>query len=206
MLEALNLDCARGRRRLFEGLSFELAAGQMLWVLGPNGSGKTTLLRLLCGLLQPESGQVRWKGEDVRDSRESLHVDLLYLGHAPAVKDDLSGRENLCFGLAQSGIGITPHEADAVLGEFGLAGRETVPARALSQGQKRRVALSRLALGAAKTLWILDEPFTALDAQAIRLVLGHLTQQLGRGGCVVFTSHHEVELEGHAVTRLQLAQ
>jgi heme exporter protein A len=206
MLEALGLECVRGQRRLFRGITFGLAAGQMLWVLGPNGSGKTTLLRLLCGLLRPESGHVRWKGEDVRGSPDSLHADLLYLGHAPAVKDDLSSRENLCFGLAQTGIGVTPREADAVLGEFGLAGREMVPIRALSQGQKRRAALSRLALGAAKALWILDEPFTALDAQAVQLVQAHLARQLSRGGCVVFTSHHEVELAGHAVTRLQLAQ
>jgi heme exporter protein A len=206
MLEAVGLECVRGPRSLFRGLTFGLAAGQMLWVLGPNGSGKTTLLRLLCGLLQPESGHVRWKGEDVRGAPDSLRADLLYLGHAPAVKDDLSSRENLCFGLAQTGIGVTPREADAVLGEFGLAGREMVPTRALSQGQKRRAALSRLALGAAKALWILDEPFTALDAQAVKLVQAHLALQLSRGGCVVFTSHHEVELAGHAVTRLQLAQ
>jgi heme exporter protein A len=206
MLEALSLECVRGQRRLFRGLSLDLATGQMLWVLGPNGSGKTTLLRLLCGLLPPESGNVRWKGEDVRGFPDSLHADLLYLGHAPAVKDDLSSRENLRFGLAQAGIGVAAREADAVLGEFGLAGRETMPVRALSQGQKRRVALARLALGAAKALWILDEPFTALDAQAVQLVQRYLGQQLARGGCVVLTSHHEVELAGHAVIRLQLAQ
>ena len=206
MLEALDLECARGQRPLFRGLTFDVPSGQMLWVLGPNGSGKTTLLRLLCGLLRPESGIVRWKGEDVRGAPDGLHEDLLYLGHAPAVKDDLSSRENLRFGLAQTGIGITPGEADAALDEFGLAGLEAAPTRTLSQGQKRRAALSRLALGAAKALWILDEPFTALDAQAVQLVQAHLARQLTRGGCVVFTSHHEVELAGHAVTRLQLAQ
>jgi heme exporter protein A len=206
MLEALGLECVRGQRRLFRDLSFDLAGGQMLWVLGPNGSGKTSLLRLLCGLLQPDGGRVRWKGEDVRRSPETFHADLLYLGHAPAVKEDLSGRENLCFGLAQMGIGITPREADLALGEFGLTGRELAPARTLSQGQRRRAALARLAFGANRPLWILDEPFTALDAQAVELVRSHLAQQQARGGCVVFTSHQEVELAGRAVKQVQLAQ
>jgi heme exporter protein A len=178
----------------------------MLWVLGPNGSGKTSLLRLLCGLLRPEAGSVRWKGENVRAAIDSLHADLLYLGHAPAVKDDLSGRENLTFGLAQSGVGVTAREADAALSEFGLAGREELPARALSQGQKRRVALARLALGAAKPLWVVDEPFTALDAQAVELVQSHLARHLTRGGSVVFTSHQEVSFGGLPVQRLRLTQ
>jgi heme exporter protein A len=205
MLEAVNLECVRGQRRLFHGLSFALAAGQMLWVLGPNGSGKTSLLRLLCGLLRPEAGTVRWQGEDVRAAREGFHSDLLYVGHAPAVKDDLSPRENLRFGLAQCGIGAGLEEVDEALGRFGLGGREDLPARALSQGQKRRVALARLALGALRRLWILDEPFTALDAQAVALVRLHLTQHLARGGGVVFTSHQEVDFGALPVARLELA-
>jgi heme exporter protein A len=206
MLEAASLECVRGQRRLFHHLSFELGPGQMLWVLGPNGSGKTSLLRVLCGLLRPEVGKVCWKGEDVRSSADSFHADLLYLGHAPAVKEDLSGLENVRFGLAQTGVGVTAHEAQAALSEFGLAGREGLLARALSLGQRRRVGLARLALGAAKALWILDEPFTALDTQAIELVHSHLTRHVGRGGSVVFTSHHEVRFEGLPVQRLQLAQ
>jgi heme exporter protein A len=205
MLEAVNLECVRGQRRLFHGLSFALAGGRMLWVLGPNGSGKTSLLRLLCGLLRPETGNVRWKGEDVRAARDGFHADLLYIGHTPAVKDDLSARENLDFGLAQSGIDVTREDVDDALGRFGLRGREGLPARALSQGQKRRVALARLALGGARPLWILDEPFTALDAQAVALVQSHLTQHLARGGDVVFTSHQEVDFGALPVQRLQLA-
>jgi heme exporter protein A len=206
MLEAVNLGCVRGQRRLFHGLSFDLAAGDMLWVLGPNGSGKTTLLRTLCGLSRPEEGSVRWRGADVRASRDGFHADLLYLGHAPAVKDDLSGRENLGFGLAQAGVSVAPQDADAALREFGLAGGEELPARALSHGQKRRVALARLALGAGRPLWILDEPFTALDGQAVQLVQSHLALHLERGGSVVFTSHQEVEFDGVRVKRLQLAE
>jgi heme exporter protein A len=205
MLEAVNLGCVRGQRRLFHALSFDLAAGRMLWVLGPNGSGKTTLLRTLCGLSRPEEGSVRWRGADVGAARDSFHAELLYLGHAPAVKDDLSARENLGFGLAQAGAAVAPQDTDAALHEFGLQGREELPVRALSQGQKRRVALARLALGAARPLWILDEPFTALDAQAVQLVQSHLARQLERGGSVVFTSHQEVEFGGLEVKRLQLA-
>jgi heme exporter protein A len=206
MLEAENLECVRGQRRLFHGLSLALAAGHMLWVMGPNGSGKTSLLRLLCGLLRPDAGTVRWNGEEVRSSRDSFHASLLYLGHAPAVKDDLSGRENLRFGLAQCGVAVASHEADAALREFGLADREELPARALSQGQKRRVALARLPLCAARPLWILDEPFAALDAEAVGLVQSHLARHLTRRGSVVLTSHQEVDFSGLPVKRLQLAR
>jgi heme exporter protein A len=205
MLEAENLECVRGQRRLFRDLSFTLAAGQMLWVLGPNGSGKTSLLRLLCGLLRPEAGTVRWQGTDVRADREEFHGDLLYVGHVPAVKDDLSARENLRFGLALSGIGAGQEEVGTALRQFGLSAREDLPARVLSQGQKRRVALARLALGAARRLWILDEPFTALDGQAVSLVQSELARHLTRGGEVVFTSHQEVDFGAVPVQRLQLA-
>ncbi len=206
MLEAVDLECVRGQRRLFHRLSFDLPPGHMLWVLGPNGSGKTSLLRVLCGLLRPEAGKVCWKGEDVRGLADSFHADLLYLGHAPAVKEDLSGLENVRFGLAQAGVGVTPQEAHAALSGFGLAGREGLLARSLSLGQRRRVGLARLSLSAAKALWILDEPFTALDTQAVELVQSHLTRHVKRGGSVVFTSHHEVGFAGLPVQRLQLAQ
>jgi len=205
MLEAADLECVRGSRRLFSALTFRLAPGAMLWVLGPNGSGKTSLLRLLCGLIRPETGSVRWRGEDVRASRESFHADLLYIGHAAAIKDDLSSRENLRYALAQSGVRASADDVDGALRELGLAEREQIPARALSQGQRRRVALARLALGADKLLWILDEPFTALDAQAVRIVQSRMARQLERGGCVVFTSHQEVDLGALAVQRLSLA-
>ena len=204
VLKAVDLQCVRGNRELFRGLSFELAAGDMLWVQGPNGSGKTSLLRLLCGLLRPEAGAVRWKGANVLAAREAFNADLLYSGHAVAVKDDLSGPENLRYAAAQAGMRATTVEAASALQEFGLQGCEQVPSRWLSQGQKRRVGLARLALAADKPLWILDEPFTALDTQAIQLVQSMLSQHLSRDGVVVFTSHQEVAVSEARVKRLQL--
>jgi len=129
---------------------------------------------------------------------------LLYLGHAPAVKGDLTSLENLRFGLAHAGLGTDVHEAKAALNEFGLAGREHLLARLLSAGQQRRVGLTRLALGRSKPLWILDEPFTALDSQAVELVQSHLTRHVMEGGSVVLASHHDVGFAGFPVRRLQL--
>lgn len=203
-LEGIDLECVRGQRSLFRNLSFRVVAGEMLWVQGRNGSGKTSLLRLLCGLLRPEAGTVRWKGDDVRATREQYHADLLYAGHAPAVKDDLSGAENLHFGMAQAGLAVAHDAIDAALGTSGLRGRESLPARVLSQGQRRRVALARLTLSAQKTLWILDEPFTALDSEAVQLVQSQMTAHVRRGGAVVFTSHQTVEVAGISMKRLQL--
>jgi heme exporter protein A len=204
VLEAIDLECLRGERRLFAALSFVAEAGSLLWVVGANGSGKTSLLRILSTLLPPDSGEVRWRGDSVRGLGEAYRAELLYLGHAPAVKDDLTGLENLDFALRQHGVAAGKQSVLAALDEFGLGGREDLPARSLSQGQKRRVALARLALGGGKALWVLDEPFTALDAVAVGLVRRHLALQLERGGVVVLTSHQDVDLAGLRVHRLAL--
>jgi heme exporter protein A len=206
VLEAVELECLRGERRLFRGLSFTAEPASLLWVAGPNGSGKTSLLRILTTLLPPDSGEVRWRGEEARKLGERYRAALLYCGHAAAVKDDLSALENLNFALRQHGVPADEREALAALDEFGLAGREDLPARALSQGQKRRVALARLALGESKPLWVLDEPFTALDAAAVGLVRGHLAAHLARGGVVVLTSHQDVDLRGLSVRQLALGE
>ena len=148
MLQAVGLECVRGRRRLFHDLSFEAETGELIWVAGPNGSGKTSLLRILCTLLSPDAGSVRWKGSKVHDLGEAFLAELFYLGHAAGVKDDLSALENLRFSLAQHGTRSDEASLTGALASFGLQGREALPARALSQGQRRRVALDQ---AAAKT-------------------------------------------------------
>jgi heme exporter protein A len=204
VLQGVKLACARGGRPLFGELSFDVEPGELFWVTGPNGSGKTSLLRMLCTLLPPDSGEVRWRGHPVRTLGESYRTELAYLGHAPAVKDDLSALENLRFALAQQGMVLAEDELLGALRAFGLAQREDIPLRALSQGQKRRVALARVAFCAQRALWILDEPLTALDSAAVELVRGHLEAHLARGGLVVLTSHQDVDLSRMRVRRLRL--
>jgi heme exporter protein A len=202
-LELRDLACVRGRRSLFRGVSLTLLAGQLLRVTGANGAGKTSLLRMLCGLLAPAHGQVLWQGEPVHGAREAFNRQLVYLGHAAALKDDLSPLENLQAAMRLGGV--VPDEAAArqALADAGLRGREQVPARILSQGQRRRAALARLPLGDA-ALWVLDEPFNALDSAATSWLLGLIESQLRRGGLVVLTSHQAVAL-GDAVPQVSLA-
>lgn len=194
MLELRDLACVRGTAALFDGLSARLLPGEMLRVLGANGSGKTSLLRMICGLATPTRGAVLWRGEPVVRLREEFGRELVYLGHAAALKDDLSARENLRLAGALGGHPPGEREAAAALAAAGLAGRAGLPARSLSQGQRRRVALARLALEPPAALWVLDEPFNALDAAATDWLLGLVGTQLGRGGMVVLTSHQSVAL------------
>ncbi len=204
MLEGIGLACTRGQRRLFGNLNFSVAPGEALWVSGPNGSGKTSLLRILCTLLPPDEGELRWRGEAVRELGESYRAELAYLGHAAAVKDDLSGMENLRFMLAQHGRRVDEPALVEALGRFGLAGRQELPARVLSQGQRRRVSLARLLFCSDRPLWILDEPLTALDSQAIEMVRALVAQHLARDGVVVLTSHQDVDLTGLKVRQLRM--
>ena len=204
MLQAVDLECVRGRRRLFHDLSFEARAGELVWVTGPNGSGKTSLLRIICTLLPAESGRVLWRGGDTRELGESFRAEMVYLGHAPAVKDDLTALENLRFSLAQHGIVADEDALAAGLAVFGLQGREDLAARALSQGQRRRVVLARLAFSGAQSLWILDEPLTALDAEAVALVRERIGEHLGQGGVVLLTSHQDLEFGELRMQHLQL--
>jgi heme exporter protein A len=203
-LELRDLACVRGRRSLFRGLNLRMGPGQLLRVTGPNGAGKTSLLRMLCGLLAPTQGQVLWQGQDVRRAREAFHQQLIYLGHAAALKDELTPLENLQVALRLGGSAPDEAAARLALADAGLRGREMVPSRILSQGQRRRAALARLPLGQA-LLWVLDEPFNALDTAATAWLLGLIETHLKRGGLVVLTSHQAVALsEGVAQVSLAL--
>jgi len=190
-LEAVGLDCIRGGRRLFSQLGFTLRGGTLLRIAGANGSGKTSLLRISCGLLEPAGGEVRWAGEDIRSLQEEFWRQLVYIGHANAIKDDLSAFENLEVACALAGIDAGRQRLVEALLRLGLAGFEHLPGRALSQGQRRRVALARLALAKTVPLWILDEPFTALDASALGCVRDLIAEQVSRGGSVMYTTNYE---------------
>lgn len=204
MLDAADLACVRGERTLFSGVAFHVERGALLRVAGANGSGKTSLLRIICGLVLPAQGVVRWQGEDVRALREEYWKELVYVGHLNALKDDLTGAENLEIGAALSGRPIAEGAALAALERFGIAACASLPARVLSQGQRRRVALARLAVSGACPLWILDEPFTALDAAAVDLMTTLISEHLTRGGMAILTTHQEVPIPGAREQRIEL--
>ena len=180
---------------MFQHLQLTLGPGQLLRVRGVNGAGKTSLLRLVCGLLPAAEGQVLWRGERIADLGGQWGRELVYLGHAAALKDDLTAPENLQAACLLGGRVVTPAQARAALTESGLPGRWRVPARQLSQGQRRRVALARLCLSPHVPLWVLDEPFNALDTAATDWLCKLITSHLDRGGVVVLTSHQDVALD-----------
>ena len=193
MLSARGLTCERGERPLFAGIDLALDAGEWLHVRGANGVGKTTLLRLLAGLSQPSAGEVRWQDQPITSCAAAYRRDLLFLGHQGALKDDLSALENLELAGALDGVPATRADVVAGLRRFGLQGREDLPVRVLSAGQKRRVLLARLLTRKAK-LWVLDEPFTALDARAVEMLGTLLGEHLAAGGMAIVTSHQSVPL------------
>ncbi len=200
--EALDLHCVRHDRTLFAGLSFTLLPGQILQVEGPNGSGKTSLLRMLCGLLLPAQGCVRWQGTDIQDMRHEFLADVAYVGHMHGIKEDLSPRENLRMSqaLGRPRAGVT---LDEVIKQVGLYGFEDLPARTLSAGQRRRVALARLLVLDAR-LWVLDEPFTALDRTGKALIESLLETHSRNGGIAVLTTHQPVVLQQCTPLSLQI--
>ena len=204
MLQAIQLECARGRRTLFGGLDFELRRGELLYLTGSNGSGKTSLMRILCGLLAPDGGEVRWSGVPIRSLAEDYSRELVYIGHANGVKEELTPLENLRVARRLSGATASDDTLGAALHGFGLAGYERGLTKTLSQGQRRRAALARLAMSAGHPLWLLDEPYTALDPSAVahleRLIATHRAQ----GGLVVMTSHAPPQAAGPGVNTIEL--
>lgn len=201
MLSAHGLTCVRGERPLFSGLDLAVEAGEWLHVRGENGAGKTSLLRLLAGLAQPAAGEILWCGRPIRQADEAYRRNLLFLGHHGALKDELTGLENLEFSAALDGAELSEPEAMAALHRFGLKGREELPVRFLSAGQKRRVLLARLVTRKAK-LWVLDEPFTALDVKAVDMLAALIGEHLAGGGMAVLTSHQAMPIPGGQVLQL----
>jgi heme exporter protein A len=204
MLEISNLACSRGDHRLFSGLSFKLDFGQIMQVQGANGSGKTSLLRTLCGFITPDEGDIIWRGENIRELDEEYYAEMMYLGHLNAIKDELSALENLLISAGLSGVELKEKEAMTALRRMGLRGRELLPTKVLSQGQRRRVALARLLVSDAK-LWVLDEPLTALDVGAVALIQELIAEHLAREGMVIFTTHQPLQVVGKEMRSLSLS-
>lgn len=204
-LQAHQLSCVRGERRLFRGIDFDVDAGDALRVVGANGSGKTSLLRILCGLTQPAEGEVRWHGQAIHASREQFCRNLIYLGHANGVKDDLLAWENIVVAATLSGNPVTQGDAVDALKKLGLGRAVNLPTRVLSQGQRKRVALARLQLSTSTPLWILDEPFTALDQHSVAELCGTIEGHLANGGMVIYTTHQEIDLTARRARCLDLS-
>jgi heme exporter protein A len=202
MLEADNLECVRGERRLFAGLGFKLEAGELLYLQGKNGAGKTSLLRMLIGLLPPEAGEIRWKGQSIKS--DEFRGDLCYLGHLNAIKEELTPLENLLAAAHLADEDLSEDDAIDALEQVGLAGREDLACKYLSQGQKRRVALARL-VKERRPLWILDEPFVALDVAAVDWLAGIISSHLQRGGLAVMTTHQLVNIPAGTVRELRIS-
>ena len=201
MLRGINLACVRGERPLFSGIDLAVDGGEWLHVRGANGVGKTSLLRLLAGLSQPSEGEVRWQGEPIGECAAAYRSELLFLGHQGALKDDLTALENIELAGALDGSPPPRAEVTAALRRFGLQGREELPVRVLSAGQKRRVLLARLLTRKAK-LWVLDEPFTALDAKAVTMLSELIAEHVAQGGMAVVTSHQPVPVAGGKAVEL----
>jgi heme exporter protein A len=204
MIEAVDLTCERGERLLFSGLTFSAENGTLLRIAGPNGTGKTSLMRIMCGLLEPTAGEVRWRGGNIRRLREEYWKDLAYIGHLNGVKDDLTVRENLRVSVRVGGRAAGEAQLAQALDAVGLAGFEDTMARFLSQGQRRRVALARLYVSESVPLWILDEPFTALDVRGVANLSTLIARHIEGGGTVVLTTHQEVPVDAARRKRVDL--
>jgi heme exporter protein A len=197
------LGCSRGGRQLFTNVDCVLNAGHWLYVAGANGVGKTSLLRMVCGLASIDSGDILWNGTPIQAQHDSYRQDLCYLGHLNALQESMTVQENLNFTSALGGFAPSNQQIQEVLARFGVRGRSKQLVRHLSQGQKRRVALSRLALSPAR-LWVLDEPYVAMDETGVQMLADLIAKHLNQGGLAVLTSHQRVPIGDIAPQMLEL--
>jgi heme exporter protein A len=197
------LGCSRGGRQLFRDVDCTLQSGRWLYVAGANGVGKTSLLRMVCGLAPIEAGEIAWNGAPIHSQRDAYRQDLCYLGHLNALQESMTVSENLGFIAALGGTAPNAVQVNDVLTHFGVRGRGDQLVRHLSQGQKRRVALSRLALSQAR-LWVLDEPFVAMDEAGVRMLADLIAAHLAKGGMAVLTSHQQVPIGDVPAQMLEL--
>jgi len=202
LFEARAINAWRGDRHILRDVSFTVRSGEFLKITGPNGVGKTTLLRVICGLLPAETGEIEWNGKPVLGVADEFHADLAYLGHLNSLKADLTARENLKFlsGLRQR---LSEADVDAALDRVGILSRGDLPARSLSAGQKRRLALARQLLAGA-SLWILDEPVTNLDMAGVALVEELIEQHVAAGGLAIAAAHQRLLDDSPVLHRLEL--
>jgi len=199
-LQGENLSCTRDDRELFSGLSFAVRPGQVLLLEGQNGSGKTSLLRIICGFREPDTGAVRWGGDEI--PHHQYYSDMAYVGHLDGIKKELTVLENLRLAQALSQAGKL--SIQQALDKVRLSGYEDTLIQALSAGQKRRLSLARLLI-THNILWILDEPFTSLDKQGIVLVETLMVEHCANGGMMVLTSHHDINLQSVDIQRIRLS-
>ena len=202
MLDVTNLECVRGDRPLFSGLSFRLKPGELLHVTGKNGSGKTTLLRTVCGLARATTGEIRWQGSAIHELGDEYRRHLSYVGHSNGIQGELTPEENLRASACLNGKPNATLIKDT-LQRLGLVAYRYFPAKILSQGQKRRLALARLVIQ-KKPLWILDEPLSALDVNSVELMTELLTEHLAKEGLVILTSHQKVDVAKKKINQVQL--
>ncbi len=203
MLTVQDLTVYRSDKQLFNQLTFELRPGDIVQISGRNGAGKTTLLRTIAGLNPADSGYVSWQGQSLNHCRDSYYRDMIFLGHVIGLKRELSAIENLTFYQTMQNMGTDIEAVFAALAKVGLAGREDLPIGQLSAGQQRRVALARLWLS-QQTLWVLDEPFTSIDKQGIRVLEALFEHHAKQGGMIVLTSHQDALLAHTQLKHIRL--
>jgi len=197
------LGCSKGGRELFRDVDYTLSSGQWMYLTGVNGVGKTSLLRMVCGLASIGAGDILWNGQSIRKQADAYHQDLCYLGHLNGLQESMTVAENLTFTTALAGRSITERRIRDVIGRFGLHGRSNQLVRHLSQGQKRRVALSRLSLSPAR-LWVLDEPYVAMDEGGVKMLADLIAEHLQHNGLALVTSHQRVPVGDIPAQMLEL--